>query len=518
MAFNDIHIDEPTDDELCEVFIEETESIVVELADLADRCRHDLGNAVLLKDIRRQFHTLKGSGRMVGLDAIGEAAWKVEDMLNRWLSSELPGTPRLCDFVESCAPVFGAWAAELKEHGKVTVDAKNIGFEVEVFLDYLKNPAAANVSDPAAPAEAAKEEEEHGQSAEEYVALAAGDMSDFDALMGLSEDASQQGAIAIDGINHEAAVEMAIAEPAETDGTSERYSVEIEADAQAPAQEESDAECFEAAPSEDSVTVEIGEPETQGQDEANAVADIRSENEEEIAAASEISGAAPFGNDDGDSFEHGESNAVDSGSETGIEAYPEQADIGAESILEKTELQDEIGSADIEEIDPRSDMDRSIASEKAFEDERDELAKFMIEAVPVEAVSLEAEPADETGVAAGPEASQEEEAEDRISATEPDYDNALALEDGDEAISDAIQAADSAHLDRGSARLEGFSELLEEEAFGVERVQAQWEDEADSIKAKHAKPIKESRDYAPLVYSGLIAAILAAGIYGFFFM
>src|SRR3546814_16538392 len=38
-----------------------------------------------LRPIRRVFHTLKGSGRLVGARALGEFSWKVENMLNRVL-------------------------------------------------------------------------------------------------------------------------------------------------------------------------------------------------------------------------------------------------------------------------------------------------------------------------------------------------------------------------------------------------------------------------------------------------
>ena len=38
-----------------------------------------------LRPIRRVFHTLKGSGRLVGAKTLGEFAWKTENMLNRVL-------------------------------------------------------------------------------------------------------------------------------------------------------------------------------------------------------------------------------------------------------------------------------------------------------------------------------------------------------------------------------------------------------------------------------------------------
>uniref|UniRef100_UPI000374D2E9 hybrid sensor histidine kinase/response regulator n=1 Tax=Faucicola boevrei TaxID=346665 RepID=UPI000374D2E9 len=52
-----------------------------------------------LKEIRRGFHTLKGSGRMVGAYQVGEMAWAVENMLNRVLDGTLPVSDELANFI-----------------------------------------------------------------------------------------------------------------------------------------------------------------------------------------------------------------------------------------------------------------------------------------------------------------------------------------------------------------------------------------------------------------------------------
>jgi chemosensory pili system protein ChpA (sensor histidine kinase/response regulator) len=43
--------------------------------------------------VRRSFHTLKGSGRMVGARNVGEFAWSIENLLNRVISGTLARTP-----------------------------------------------------------------------------------------------------------------------------------------------------------------------------------------------------------------------------------------------------------------------------------------------------------------------------------------------------------------------------------------------------------------------------------------
>ena len=46
-----------------------------------------------LASMRRSFHTLKGSGRMVGARAIAEFAWSIENLLNRIIDKTLSRTP-----------------------------------------------------------------------------------------------------------------------------------------------------------------------------------------------------------------------------------------------------------------------------------------------------------------------------------------------------------------------------------------------------------------------------------------
>ena len=45
-----------------------------------------------LHPIRRVFHTLKGSGRLVGAKALGEYSWKVENLLSRVLDGTRPAS------------------------------------------------------------------------------------------------------------------------------------------------------------------------------------------------------------------------------------------------------------------------------------------------------------------------------------------------------------------------------------------------------------------------------------------
>jgi len=78
------------DAEILEIFVEEIEEIFVELSTLFTTWFENPHDQETLTTIRRHFHTLKGSGRMVGAKSAGELAWAVEDTLNRVISGTVP--------------------------------------------------------------------------------------------------------------------------------------------------------------------------------------------------------------------------------------------------------------------------------------------------------------------------------------------------------------------------------------------------------------------------------------------
>jgi len=72
--------------------------------------------------VRRGFHTLKGSGRMVGLTDLGEVAWQCEQVMNKWLKEEKPATPDLLDFIALAERSFSEWIDRLKTGAETAID------------------------------------------------------------------------------------------------------------------------------------------------------------------------------------------------------------------------------------------------------------------------------------------------------------------------------------------------------------------------------------------------------------
>lgn len=71
------------DDEILEIFVEEAREVIAHIIEYLPVLEANYDNVDALLEIRRSYHTLKGSGRMVGALHIGEFAWSVERMLNK---------------------------------------------------------------------------------------------------------------------------------------------------------------------------------------------------------------------------------------------------------------------------------------------------------------------------------------------------------------------------------------------------------------------------------------------------
>lgn len=102
------------DAELLSVYLEEAGEVLATIASHLDQARAQPQNVETLRTIRRGFHTLKGSGRMVGLTRLGEAAWAVEQVMNKWLEEERPGTVDLFALIAHAHAFFGQAVERLK--------------------------------------------------------------------------------------------------------------------------------------------------------------------------------------------------------------------------------------------------------------------------------------------------------------------------------------------------------------------------------------------------------------------
>ena len=114
------------DEEIREVFVEEVQEEIDNLHRYVPLWRSDVHNLENLKPIRRSFHTLKGSGRLVGALALGEFAWKVENMLNRVLDKTIQPSPAVQSLIDSAIAALPGLLAALKGEGSPNADIAGI--------------------------------------------------------------------------------------------------------------------------------------------------------------------------------------------------------------------------------------------------------------------------------------------------------------------------------------------------------------------------------------------------------
>ncbi|TAG28246.1 MAG: response regulator [Burkholderiales bacterium] len=105
------------DPELLDIFLEEAREVVSNglMATLA--LVAEPNNIGEMTTLRRAFHTLKGSSRMVGLNVFGEAAWSMEQVMNAWLADQKPASQQLCDLSTQALNAHQVWIEEIAKGG-----------------------------------------------------------------------------------------------------------------------------------------------------------------------------------------------------------------------------------------------------------------------------------------------------------------------------------------------------------------------------------------------------------------
>ncbi len=139
---------EHLDPELLELFIEEAKEEVAGISRNLPRWQESPEDMETLITVRRSFHTLKGSGRMVGAERIGEYAWSVENLLNKLINQTLARTRPMVEFIMEAAEAL----PELVEQLEVGTDPKtDIGLlmaRASAFAEGDPNAAVLSIAEP----------------------------------------------------------------------------------------------------------------------------------------------------------------------------------------------------------------------------------------------------------------------------------------------------------------------------------------------------------------------------------
>ncbi|MCM5572396.1 Hpt domain-containing protein [Burkholderiaceae bacterium FT117] len=126
---------ESPDPELLEIFLGEAAEVLDAIEQAVGMSREAPSDPDAMTAIRRGFHTLKGSGRMVGLVELGEAAWSLEQTMNLWLAESRAATPELQDLIELAAALFRGWIGALADEPGARMDPTPVVEAAEAIRD-----------------------------------------------------------------------------------------------------------------------------------------------------------------------------------------------------------------------------------------------------------------------------------------------------------------------------------------------------------------------------------------------
>ncbi|OQW91930.1 MAG: hypothetical protein BWK79_15770 [Beggiatoa sp. IS2] len=121
------------DEEILEIFAEEVGEVLESIVTCFEAWRKRPEDHAALKDLRRNFHTLKGSGRLVGATAIGELGWRFEYMLNQLIEGKLARNEMMLNLIEQVEDVLPEMIEQFKENTPVPYETVLLISQVDHF-------------------------------------------------------------------------------------------------------------------------------------------------------------------------------------------------------------------------------------------------------------------------------------------------------------------------------------------------------------------------------------------------
>ncbi|MEM7502998.1 MAG: Hpt domain-containing protein [Pseudomonadota bacterium] len=144
------------DPELLELFIEEAKEEIASIARNLPQWADAPDDMETLITVRRSFHTLKGSGRMVGAERIGEYCWCVENLLNRLINRTLVRTPPMVEFIVAAANVVPELIEQLEVGTEPESDVALFMARANAFAEGDPNAAVLSLGGPGESADGGK--------------------------------------------------------------------------------------------------------------------------------------------------------------------------------------------------------------------------------------------------------------------------------------------------------------------------------------------------------------------------
>ena len=283
------------DEEILEIFIEEALEVLEELHTNLPQWKSDTGDDEALTVVRRCFHTLKGSGRLIGAQLIGEFSWKFENMLNRIIDKQIEPDFNVMNALDESVAVLPQLIEQLQGNREpvpdvydlmATADALAEGREPPVITEHAAKTEAEAVIDEAPAGEHISEEADFSEAVTEVDEINLADLelavdegvedADFDELAQESEinleitelpvddDFANQLDAGVTGVEDEFTIEVTEEELNTEDEISLLSDDETEISAGFDDIDLQDETVAETALSNDELAFEIDEPEVVG--------------------------------------------------------------------------------------------------------------------------------------------------------------------------------------------------------------------------------------------------------------
>jgi chemosensory pili system protein ChpA (sensor histidine kinase/response regulator) len=123
------------DPQFLELFIEEAKEEIASIQQSFPLWDQNPMDLEALASLRRSFHTLKGSGRMVGAGAIAEFGWAIENLLNRIIDKTLSRTPGMMALFRSAVAALPQLVDQLESGRQSSVPVDTIMSRAFAYAD-----------------------------------------------------------------------------------------------------------------------------------------------------------------------------------------------------------------------------------------------------------------------------------------------------------------------------------------------------------------------------------------------
>ncbi|MFN3585874.1 MAG: Hpt domain-containing protein, partial [Moraxellaceae bacterium] len=226
--------DHSFDEEIREIFVEEAEEVMETINEYFPKWAANFDDTASLLEFRRGFHTLKGSGRMVGAKVVGELAWAFENMLNKVRDKILPPDQVMVSLISECLSVIPGLVEDFNNRAAPRINTSPLMAAAEAIssgkavtaLDVAEAAARAHGEDAGEPAGSPDEFDALAASLAPVVENESAALSDTPVEAGVNE--SDAGEPADDGFFADAFAETVVTEVADLPSAAEAESHDLE--------------------------------------------------------------------------------------------------------------------------------------------------------------------------------------------------------------------------------------------------------------------------------------------------